>query len=71
MQHTQVVVSPIENDCLKLSIDGQAQPQLVPKWLHNRMVINEAIYEDNNLIISDSTLRNILPTQLNNITFQY
>ena len=39
--------SLISNDCLKLSIDGQAEPQLVPKLLlqvsareiHNIMVI--------------------------------
>ena len=33
LQHTQVVKYPIANDCLKLSIDDQAEPQLVPKLL--------------------------------------
>ena len=86
LQHPQVVVSPIENDCLKLSIDGQVEPQLVPKFLlrvsaielHNRMVsppkeggLKEAIYADNNNIISDSTLHNILPHQLKKMTPRY
>ena len=31
----------------------------------------EAKYDDNNIIISDSTLQNILPPQLNNMTSQY
>ena len=46
LQHIQVVVSLIENDCLKWSIDGQVDPQLFPKLLfqvsvrelHNSMV---------------------------------
>ena len=86
LQHPQVVVSPIANDCLKLSIDGQVQPQLKPKLLlqvsfrepHNSMVstpeeggIKQEIDADNNTIISDSTLRNILPPQLNNMTSQF
>ena len=47
LQYPQAVVSPIENHCLKLSIDGKLDPKLVPKFsfhlsvreLHNRMVI--------------------------------
>ena len=31
--HTQVVQSPIVNDCLKLNIGGHAIPQIVPKLL--------------------------------------
>ena len=46
LQHPQVVVYPIEYYCLKLSINGQVEPQLVPKLLfqlsvweiHNSMV---------------------------------
>ena len=46
LHHPQVVQYSIANDCLKLSIDVQAEPQLVPKFLlyvsvielHNRMV---------------------------------
>ena len=64
--------SPISNHFLKVSIDGHSEIQLFSKlllqvsfWeLHNRMVItpeeggiNEAIYADNFIIISDSTLR--------------
>ena len=60
--------SPIANDCLKLSIDGQAESQLVTKLLlklsvrelNNSMVITpeergleEAINTEDNIIISD------------------
>ena len=77
------MVSPIANGCLKLSIDVQVEPQLVPKllfWvsvreLHNivvippeEVIINEARGACNNIIISYSTLRNILPPQLENMT---
>ena len=48
MHHPQVVQSPIENDCLKVKIDGYTEPQLVPKLLlhvsvrelHNNLVID-------------------------------
>ena len=78
--------SPISNDCLKVYIDGHSEPQLVPKFLlqvsvwelHNIMVspheevgLKEKIYADNNIIISDSTPRSILPPQLNNMYSQY
>ena len=33
LQHPLVVQYPIENYCIKLCIDGQVQPQLVPKIL--------------------------------------
>ena len=33
MHHPQVVKSTIENDCLKVKIDGYTEPQLVPKLL--------------------------------------
>ena len=46
--------------------------------IHNSMVsrpevdgLKEARDEENNIIISDSTLRNILPPQLKNMTYQY
>ena len=82
MHHPQVVQSPIVNDCLKLNIDGHTEPQLVPKLLlqvsvrelHNNLVIStiyggikEARDEDDNIIISDSTLRSLLPPKLKNI----
>ena len=46
LQHSQVVQSPISNDCLKVSIGGHSEPQLVTKLLlqvsvrelHNSMV---------------------------------
>ena len=62
------------------------EPQLVTKLLlqvlvreiHNSMVITpeegglkEARDAENNIIISDSTLRNILPRKINNTTSQY
>ena len=73
------MLSTIENYFLCVSIYGNSQKQLIPKVLlkfyvqnyHNRMVspteeggLEEARDEDNNIIISDSTLQNILPTQL-------
>ena len=33
LQHPKVVHPPIENVCLKLSIEGQIETQLVPKLL--------------------------------------
>ena len=46
--------------------------------LHNQMAslpeesgLKEVRYADNNIIISDSTLQNILPTQLKNMTSRY
>ena len=66
----------VENDCLKVSIDGHSDKKLVPKLvlkasvqeLKNIMVsppeeggLKEARDADNNIIIGDSTLRNILP----------
>ena len=82
MNHPQVVQSQIVNDCLKLNIDGHTEPQLVPKRLlqvsirelHNNLVISticggikEARDEDDNIIISDSTLRSLLPPKLKKI----
>ena len=32
-RHPQVVQSPISNDCLKVMLDDQSEPQLVPKLL--------------------------------------
>ena len=77
-RHTQVVQSPISNDCLKVMLDDQSEPQLVLKLLlqvsvrelHNSVVsdpnnrgLNDARYEDDNIIISDSTLRSLLTHQ--------
>ena len=71
--------SPIANDCLKVKIDGYTEPKLVPKLLlhvsvrelHNNLVsateygiLQEARDEDDNIIISDSTLCSLLPPQL-------
>ena len=74
--------SPIANDCLEVKIDGYTEPQLVPKFLlqvsirelHNSLVTNrkdgglkESRHEDDNILISDSTLRSLLPPQLKNV----
>ena len=83
IQHTQVVQSPIYNDCLKVSIYCHSETQLVPKHLHqvsarelrNSMVgpleeggLIDARYDNNNIVIIDSTLRNILPPQPHNMS---
>ena len=77
---------PIENDSLNLSIDGQVETCLVTELLLQVLVIElnnimvsspeeggimEAIDSDNNIIISYSTLGNILPHQLKKMTDQY
>ena len=86
LQHQQVTKSPIYNDCLKVSIDGNSEPQLVPKVLpqmsarelHNSMSIppeeggiKEERDSDNNIIISDSTLRSVITPQLKKISARY
>ena len=78
-RHPQVVQSPISNDCLKSMLDDHTEPQLVTKLslrvsvieLHNSLVsdpndggLKDARDEDGNIIISDSTLRSLLPPQL-------
>ena len=79
MHDPKSVPSPIANDFLKVKIDGYTEPQLVPKHLlqvsvrelHNNLVsttkdgeLKESRDGDDNIIISDSTLRSLLPTQL-------
>ena len=76
MHHPQVVQSLVANDCLKVKIDGPTEPQLVTKLLlqvyvrelHNNLVsatkyggLKEARDEDDNILISDSTLRSLFP----------
>ena len=78
MHHPQAVQSPIENDFLKVKIDGYTEPKPVPNFLfhvstrelHNNLVsakkygrLKKARYEDYNIIISDYTLRSLLPPQ--------
>ena len=77
-RHPQVVQSPISNDCLKVMLDDQTKPQLIPKLLlqvsvielHNISVsdphdggLRDARDEDGKIIISDSTLRSLFPNQ--------
>ena len=82
MHHPKVVQSPIFNYCLKVKIDGHTRPQIVSKmllqvsvWeLRNILVsdpeyggLKEEIDVENNIIISDSTLRSLFPPQLKTI----
>ena len=78
-RHPQVVQSLTFNDCLKVMFDYHTESQLVPKLilqvsvreLHNSLVsdpndgsLNDTRDEDYNIIISDTTLRSLLPPQL-------
>ena len=69
---------PIGNDCLMVKIDGYTESQLVPKLLLQVSIrelyenifsatkygdLKEARDEDDNIIISDCTLRSLLPSQ--------
>ena len=77
--YPQVIKSPISNDCLKVTFDDKTEPQLVQKLLlqvsvrelHNSLVsdlndggIKDARGEDDNIVISDYTLRSLLPQHL-------
>ena len=85
-RHPQVVQSPISNDCLKVVLYDQTETQLVPKFLlqmsvrelHNSLVsdpndggIKDARDEYGKIIISDSTLRSLLPPQLKQMSARY
>ena len=85
-RHPKVVQSPISNDCLKVVLDDQSDPQLVPKLLlqvsvrelHNSLVsdpndggIKGDRDEDGKIIISDSKLRSLLPPQLKQMSARY
>ena len=86
MHHPQVVQSPIVNDFPKVELDGRIETKLVPKFLlqvsaielHNNLVsdkendgLKEAIDKDNNIIISDSTSRSLLPPQFKKMLSRY
>ena len=86
MNHPQVVQSPIANDCLELNIDGHTEPQLVPKLLllvsvreiHKILVsdtddggLKDSRDAENNIIISDATLRSLLPPQFKKMPSRY
>ena len=85
-RHPQVFQSPISNDCLKVVLYDQTETQLVPKLLlqvsvrelHNSLVsdpnyggLKDARDEDGKIIISDSTLRSLLPPQLKQMSARY
>ena len=78
--------SPISNDCLKVLLDDQIEPQIVPKLLlhvsvrelHNSLVsdpndggLKDARYEDGKIVISDFTLRSLFPPKLKQISTRY
>ena len=78
-RHTQVFQLTVSNYCPKFMFDDQTEPQLVSKLLlqvsvrelHNSIVsdpndgsIKYARDKDDNIIISDSTLRSLLPPKL-------
>ena len=46
--HPQVVQSPISNDYIKVMLDDQTEPQLVPK-----MLLQVSVRELNNSLVSD------------------
>ena len=79
VNHPKVVKSPMVNYFLKVKCDVHTGPQLVPKlflqvyvrYINNNIVSNtdnsglkEARYEDDNILISDSTLCSLFPPQL-------
>ena len=81
-RHTQVFQSPISNDCIRVVLYDQTEPQLVPKLLlqvsvrelHNSLVsdpndggLKDSRDKDGKIIISDSTLRSLFPPQLKNV----
>ena len=74
----QVVQPPIYNNGIKVIFDDQIEPQLVTEFslqvsvreLHNSLVsdkndggLKKCRDEDDTIIISDSTLHSLLPTQ--------
>ena len=84
--HTQAVQSPISNDCLKVMFYYQTEPELFSKLLlqvslrelHNSLVIDsnyggikDVRDEHENIIISDSTFRSLLPPQIKQISARY
>ena len=85
-RHPQVVQSPISNYCLKVMLDDQTEPQLIPKLLlqvsvreiHNSLVsdpnnggLKDSRDEDGKIIISDLTLRSLLPPHLKQMSARY
>ena len=83
---SSIFQSPISNDCLKVLLDDQTEPQLVPKLLlqvfvrelHNSLVsdpndggLKDARDEDGKIFISDSTLRSLLPPQFKKMSARY
>ena len=85
-RHHKVFQSPISNDCLKVMLNDQKEPQTVPKLLlqvsvrelHNSLVsdtndggLKDARNKDGKIIISDYKLRSPLPPKLKQISSRY
>ena len=85
-RHPQVFQSPISNDCLEVIFDDQKEPQLFPNFLLqvsvrelNNILVSDPNYgglkdardEYDNIIISDSTLCSLLPTQFKKMSGLY
>ena len=85
-RHLQVVPSPISNDCLKVLLDDQIEPQIVPKLLlqvsvrelHNSLVsdpnyggLKDARDEYGNIIISGSTFCSLSLPEFKKMSARY
>ena len=63
IRHPQVVQSPIYNYCIKISIYGQAEPQLFPRFLLKLLFI-----ELHNIMVSPPEEVNLRSQEKQNIT---
>ena len=84
--HPKVVQSQIYNDCFKVPLDDQIEPQIVSKLLlqvsarllNNSLVsdpnyggMKDARHEDDNIIIRGSAFCSLLPPQLKKMSARY
>ena len=85
-RHPQVVQSPMSNDCFKIMLDDQTESQPSPKLLLQVFVgeLNNSLVSDpndgglkyardgdNNIIISNSTFRSLLPPLSKKMSARY
>ena len=85
-RHPQFFQSPIINDFIKVMLDDQTEPQLLPNFLvqvsireiHKSLVsdpndggIKDSRDEDGKIIIGESTLRSLLLLQLTKMYGRY
>ena len=86
LAHPHVVPSPIAKDCLKIKIAGSKETLSTPKLLlqipirelHNDMIkspddggLPEAFDANGNVIISDTTLRKLMPPQIKKMSHRH